>query len=337
LALDVTRGAGLGVVYFGTAMLIDVLADPMSAPEDLARDGVALLAAHLLAEQLSDTRRRALIEAAMPWTLATMNAEAAALEASACLTAAGIGHVVIKGPVLAADWRSAFGADVRTYTDVDLLVRQHDVVAASNRLVGDLEASPAAGSVGERAFTLPSGAAIDLHWLIVNDAAAVRRHRLDTDLLLRRARTDGAIAHLDRLDAIIHVCLHAVISDGSRLAAAIDVATMLRAEPFDPAALLQRARDHRAVLPLAVMTDRAALVTGFDEALDLANRLPRSPWRAACRHWAGSARPASGRRWTGGELLRATRQSTLASVSAVAASVPANLRTQRALRRGEIT
>jgi hypothetical protein len=331
---DVT---GRGVVYFGTAMLIDVLADPMAAPEDLARDGVALLAAHLLADRLTDTERRALIEAAMPWTLATMNAEAAALDASASLTAAGIGHVVIKGPVLAADWRTAFGADVRTYTDVDLLVRQDDVATASNHLVGDLGAAPAAGSVGERGFTLPSGAAIDLHWLVVNDADAVRRHRLDTDILLRRARTDGPMAHLDRLDSIIHVCLHAVISDGSRLAAAIDVGAMLRAEEFDPAALLQRARDHRAVLPLAVMTDRAALVTGFDEARDLARRLPRSPWRAACRRWAGSARPASGRRWTGGELLRATRQSTLASATAVARSMPTNLRTQRALRRGEIT
>jgi hypothetical protein len=325
------------MVYFGTGMLIDVLADPMAEPEDLARDGVALLAAHLLADQLTDTDRRALIEAAMPWTLATMNAEAAALEASACLTAAGIGHVVIKGPVLAADWRAAFGADVRTYTDIDLLVRQADVVAASNHLVHDLAAEPDAGSVGERGFTLPSGAAIDLHWLLVNDQDAVRRHRLDTDALLSRARTDGPLAYLDRLDSILHVCLHAVISDGTRLAAAIDVGAMLVAEELDTVALLQRARDHRAVLPLAVMTDRAALVTGFDAARDLARQLPGSPWRTACRRWAGSARPASGRRWTGGELIRATRQSTLASAAAVAASLPTNLQTQRALRRGEVT
>jgi hypothetical protein len=331
---DVT---GRGVVYFGSAMLIDVLADPMAAPEDLARDGVALLAAHLLADRLNDAERRSLIEASMPWTLATMTAEAAALDASASLTAAGIGHVVFKGPVLAADWKAAFGADVRTYTDVDLLVRRDDLAAASDQLVGDLKASPAAGSIGERGFTLPSGAAIDLHWLLLNDQPAVRRHRLDTDALLRRARTDGPMAHLDRLDAILHVCLHAVISDGSRLAAAIDVGAMLRAEPFDTAALLQRARDHRAVLPLAVMTDRAVLVTGFGEARDLARRLPRSPWRTACRHWAGSARPASGRRWTGGELLRATRASTLASAGSVARSLPTNLRTQRALHRGEIT
>jgi hypothetical protein len=132
------------------------------------------------------------------------------------------------------------------------------------------------------------------------------------------------------------VSLHAVVSDGSRLAAAIDVAAQLRAGQLDLDALVQRARDHRAVLPLAVMTDRAAVVTGFDEAIDLARRLPASPWRTACRRWAGSPRPASGRRWTGGELLRATRRSTLASVVAVAASVPTNLRTQRALRRGEI-
>jgi hypothetical protein len=325
------------VVYFGTAMLIDVLADPMAAPEDLARDGVALLAAHLLADRLTDTERRALIEASMPWTLATMNAEAAALAASGCLTAAGVGHVVIKGPVLAADWQAAFGADVRTYTDVDLLVRREDLVAASNHLVGDLGAFPVAGSVGERGFTMPTGASIDLHWLLLNDQPAVRRHRLDTDELLRRARTDGPMARLDRLDSILHVCLHAVISDGSRLAAAIDVGAMLRAEAFDTAALLQHARDHRALLPLAVMTDRATLVTGFDSARDLASRLPRSPWRTACRHWAGSARPASGRRWTGGELLRATRQSTLASAASVARSIPTNLRTQRALHRGEIT
>jgi hypothetical protein len=324
------------VVYFGTGMLIDVLADPTAAPEDLARDGVALLAAHLLGGRLTDPQRRALVDAAMPWTLATMNAEAAALAASSCLASAGIGHAVIKGPILAADWRAAFGADVRTYTDVDVLVRRNDVGAASERLVGDLGAEAAAGSVGERGFTLPGGAAVDLHWLLINDEDVVRRHSLDTDALLRRARTDAPMARLDRLDSILHVCLHALVSDGSRLAAAIDVAALLRAQPLDVDGLLQRARDHHALLPLAVMTDRAAVVTGFDEALDLARRLPRSPWRTACRRWTGPARPASGRRWTGGELLRSTRQNTLASAAAVAASVPTNLRTQRALRRGEI-
>jgi hypothetical protein len=316
-------------------MLIDVLADPTAAPEDLARDGVALLAAHLLADRLSDAERRALIDASMPWTLATMTAEAAAIEASRCLTAAGIGHAVIKGPVLAADWRLAFGADVRTYTDVDLLVRADDVAAASDRLAADLGAVPATGSVGERGFTLPDGAAIDLHWLLINDEGVVRRHSLDTDALLRRARTDGPMARLDSLDTILHVVLHALVSDGTRLAAAIDLAALLRAEPFDTDALLRRAREMRATLPLAVMTDRAALVTGFDETITLARALPRSPWRSAGRHWARSARPASGRRWTGGELLRSTRQSTLASAAAVARSLPQNLRTQRELRRGE--
>jgi hypothetical protein len=323
------------MVYFGTGMLIDVLADPTAAPEDLARDGVALLAAHLLADRLSDAERRALIDASMPWTLATMNAEAAAIEASRCLSTAGIGHAVIKGPILAADWRLAFGADVRTYTDVDLLVRRDDVAAASDRLVADLGATPAAGSVGERGFTLPDGAAIDLHWLLINDESVVRRHSLDTDALLRRARTDGPMARLDRLDTILHVVLHALVSDGTRLAAAIDLAALLHAEEFDTDALLRRARELHAALPLAVMTDRAALVTGFDEAIVLARALPRSPWRSACRQLAGSARPASGRRWTGGELLRSTRQSTLASAAAVARSLPTNLRTQRELRRGE--
>jgi hypothetical protein len=317
-------------------MLIDVLADPTAAPADLARDGVALLAAHLLSDRLAEPARRALIDASMPWTLATMTAETAALDASACLSAAGIDHAVIKGPILAADWRAAFGADVRTYTDVDLLVRRDDVTAASDRLAGELNAAPSAGSVGERGFTLPSGAAIDLHWLLVNDSGVVRRHRLDTDALLRRARTDGPLASLDRLDSILHVCLHALVSDGSRLAAAIDVAALLRGGVVDTDALLQRAREHRAVLPLAVMTDRAEVVTGFAEATALAAQLPRSPWRSACRHWTGPARAASGRRWTGGELLRSTRTGSLTSAVAVAASVPTNLRTQRALRRGEV-
>ena len=135
---------------------------------------------------------------------------------------------------------------------------------------------------------------------------------------------------------MIHVSLHAVISDGSRLAAAIDLATLLRAGDIDLDLLVRRAHHHRAVLPLAVMTDRAAAVTGFPEAIELAGRLPGSAWRTACRHWAGSVRPASGRRWTGGEMIRATRRGTLSSAVAVVTALPANVRTQRDLRRGAV-
>jgi hypothetical protein len=323
------------VVYFGTAMLIDALAARTATPDDLARDGVGLLAAHLLAARLDDQSRRGLLDASMPWMLATMAAEAAALKVSTALTTAGIAHAVIKGPVLATDWKAVFGADVRTYTDVDLLVRREDVPAVSARLAGDLGASETARSVGEHGFVLPGGAAIDLHWLLLNDARVVERHRLRTDVLLGRALTDGPLARLDRLDSILHVCLHALVSDGTRLAAAIDVGALLHAARPDTDALLTRAREHRAILPLAVMTDRAAVVTGFDEAVALARRLPASPWRTACRRWTGPARPASGRRWTGGELLRATRPTSAASAVALARSVPVNLHTQWELRRGE--
>jgi hypothetical protein len=318
-------------------MLIDVLADPTVSPEDLARDGVALLAAHLLADRLDGERHRALVAAAMPWTLATVTAEAAAGSVSDCLSAAGIDHAVLKGPVVASDWRSAFGADVRTYTDVDVLVRRTDVAAARRRLGGELGATETVASVGEIGMTLPDGAVIDLHWLLVNDEGAVRRHRLDTDAALRRATRDGPIVRLDPVDSLLQVALHAVVSDASRLGAAIDVAVTLRAGGYDGDDLLRRARAHRAMLPLAVMTDRAAAVTGFDAAGALAGRLPSSPWRSLCRRTAGSTRPASGRRWTGSELLRATRQNTAASLVAVATGVPANVRTQRALRRGVLT
>jgi hypothetical protein len=315
-------------------MLTDVLAASTAAPDDLARDGVALLAAQLLVGRLDERQRRALIEAAMPWTLATMTSELAAQDASLTLSEAGIDHAIIKGPVLAAAWRETFGSDVRTYTDVDILVRRSDVPAVTERLISELGATESVRSVGEVGFALPSGAAIDLHWLVINDEGAVARHRLDTDDLLRRAHTDGTLWRLDPIDSVIHVSLHAVISDGSRLAAAIDLATLLRAGDLDLDLLVRRAQHHRAVLPLAVMTDRAAAVTGFAEAVDLARRLPRSAWRTACRHWARSVRPASGRRWTGGEIIRSTRSSTLSSVSAVVAALPTNVRTQRELRRG---
>ncbi len=317
-------------------MLTDVLADSTAAPDDLARDGVALLAAHLLVGRLDERQRRTLIEAAMPWTLATMTSEIAARDASATLSEAGIDHAVIKGPILAAAWRETFGSDVRTYTDVDILVRRSDVPAVTQRLVSELGATESVRSVGEIGFGLPSGAAIDLHWLLINDEGVVARHRLDTDDLLRRVRTDGPLRQLDPVDSVIHVSLHAVISDGSRLAAAIDLAALLRTGDIDLDLLVRRAHHHRAVLPLAVMTDRAAAVTGFAEAVELARRLPSSPWRTACRRFAGSVRPASGRRWTGGEMIRATRYSTLSSVAAVVAALPTNVRTQRELRRGAL-
>ena len=278
-------------------MLTDVLADSTAAPDDLARDGVALLAAHLLVGRLDERQRRTLIEAAMPWTLATMTSEIAAHDASATLSDAGIDHAVIKGPILAAAWRETFGSDVRTYTDVDILVRRSDVPAVTQRLVSELGATESVRSVGEIGFGLPSGAAIDLHWLLINDEGVVARHRLDTDDLLRRVPHRRSLRQLDPVDSVIHVSLHAIISDGSRLAAAIDLAALLRRRHRSGPAGTTGPPPPRGT-PLAVMTDRAAAVTGFAEAVELgppaaqlavAHRLP-----ALCRVGAAGERPTAG-------------------------------------------
>jgi teichuronic acid biosynthesis glycosyltransferase TuaH len=305
------------------------------SPEALAADGVALLARHLAPETIGADARSRLRDAAMPWVLSTMRCEEAAGSVHAALAAQGVPHAVLKGPGLAVGWQSAFGADLRTYTDLDVLVAERDRAAAVRVLTEDLQGFEGAGTAGETSVRLPHGAPIDLHWLLLNDAALTRRHRFDTVALLARADLSGPLPLLHPVDALLHTCLHALVSNGSSLGSAVDVAALIRLHQYDAGEVIAAARQHRALLAVGLMTDRAALVTDWPDVNDLAERLPGSAWRAACRHAVNSLAPTSSRRWSGAEVLRNTRTGTPSSCAALIASAPRNLAVQRRLRRPE--
>src|SRR3954451_16552358 len=93
----------------------------------LADHGVALLLSSAWGSALTDAQRHALRSEAQPYLTASLRAQALAAELSPLLAEAGVRHVVIKGPALAARWREAFGVDVRTFTDLDVLVNSDDL------------------------------------------------------------------------------------------------------------------------------------------------------------------------------------------------------------------
>jgi glycosyltransferase involved in cell wall biosynthesis len=238
----------------------------------------------------------------------------------------------MKGPALAMAWRQAFGADLRTYTDADILVAKCNIDEAAQVLTRDLGGVGGGSSSGEKPFVMPSGIVVDLHWQPINDPWAMTRHRLDTDAVLSRVDRSGELPILDPVDGLLHTCVHAVISDAGRLSAAIDVACLTRTNRYAADRLIAVAQSHQAVLALAVMVDRAAKVTSWPEAQELARELPRSAWRRVCIVAAPTARPAAGPGHSGSEVFRATRTNAWTSVLAAARSIPNNLRVQRALR-----
>jgi len=308
---------------------------PDAPPDALAADGVALLVRHLGRSTLDPQVRQDLRDAALPLLVATMRCQEATTEVHDAFEAAGIRHAILKGEGLAAAWRQAFGEDLRTYTDVDILVAERDREAAVRVLTETLHGYEGAATAGETPVRLRGGAPVDLHWELLNDDGATRRHRLDTEELLDRVDLSGKLPVLHPLDALLHTCLHAVVSNGSRLAAAVDVAVLVRRHRYSAEEVRALAASHRAALAVAVMLDRAALVTGWPEVCSLARALPGSPWRALCRRAACSVAPSEGRRWTGAEVLRTTRTGTPSSVGALVARLPQNVSVQRHLKRRE--
>ncbi|HVQ96195.1 MAG TPA: nucleotidyltransferase family protein [Mycobacteriales bacterium] len=231
------------------------------------------------------------------------------------LTAAGVGYLVLKGPVLAgAVYRRP---DLRSYVDVDVLVAPAEFAAA-------LAALESAGCavfernwqlardrlLGELRLFTPSGLVLDLHWHVIADRSIRAAFRLDLAAVRGRARTvrlaGRDVRTLDPADTVVHLALHAALAGGHRLIWLKDLEQALLA-PDAPqwTELVRRAAEWRAGPATALMLARASRTLGVPVPASVLRRLvPDRRWRMVGRladvvspvsRGAGSARPSVGR------------------------------------------
>lgn len=207
----------------------------------------------------------------------------------ACLTSEEVPFAVVKGPVLVE--RLYGSPDLRSYIDLDLLVRPRDVGAA-------VDALEAAGfllldanwpllqrsGVHELRLLSPHGGAIDLHWSL-GKGPGVLDPSPSVDTLLDRAATWrlGALSlqTLDWADTVVHLAVHAAASGGHRLLWCADLRAALTGSPVGAGeSLATRAAEWRAGPQLHVMLARTRASLGTDIPPELTPQLGvQRSWR----------------------------------------------------------
>ncbi len=296
-----TRGGRARVSRRAASWLVEALApgtgpgsweaDPHGVPEDLPE------AAQLHGVE-GWVRRRALVTGvAVPGVDdAVRRAAARHLRAlgdlrlvHACLTSDEVPFAVVKGPALVE--RLYGSPDLRSYIDLDLLVRPRDLGAA-------VDALEAAGfllldanwpllqrsGVHELRLLSPNGGAVDLHWSLGKGPGVVDPSP-SVDTLLDRAATWrlGALSlqTLDWADTVVHLAVHAAASGGHRLLWCADLRAALTDGPGDGASLATRAAEWRAGPQLHVMLARTRACLGNDIPPELTHQLGvQRSWRA---------------------------------------------------------
>jgi hypothetical protein len=210
------------------------------------------------------------------------------------LSAAGIGCLILKGPVLAEAVYSR--PDLRGYVDLDVLVPAADFPAAvaaleragcrvyerNWRLAREL-------LLGELRLFTPAGSVLDLHWHLTAERAVREAFRIDLAAVRARARRvpvgGRLVATLDRTDTVVHLALHASLAGGHRLVWLKDLEQALRA-PDAPSwpEIAGRATTWRAGVAVGLMLARARGTLGVpvpDEVLD--DLAPDRLWRSVAR------------------------------------------------------
>jgi hypothetical protein len=142
---------------------------------------------------------------------------------------------------------------LRTMSDMDLLVKQKDLIRAGRILLdlGYKQHFPAWESMSNihfhlPAFTHPSGAMIELHWNIVTPDSPIQ---VDLDGLWERASVirvyQGEVLAFSPEDLFLHLCIHACyhLQTGLGLLPLCDLAGLIKAPavPLDWPILIERA------------------------------------------------------------------------------------------------
>ncbi|MCU1679114.1 MAG: hypothetical protein JWM93_3872 [Frankiales bacterium] len=252
------------------------------------------------------------------------------------LDSVGAPWVVVKGPVLASAYERP---DLRTYSDIDVLVDRRGLGRSIDALVG------AGCSLVDRNWTLidsqtrgemslltDGGLALDLHWSLVNDARVRASLRMPVDDMLRR-RVDvdlggTTLPGLEPHDELAYVGLHAVMSGGHRLIWLTDLDRLTRGRPIDWDEAVVRARADRVALPLAIALARAGAILGTPVPNGVVRALaPALGWRSIARAADGLRSPLLSFTpgWSGRIVAQSVRSTTPASVAGLLHEVRSRL------------
>ncbi|MDQ1701965.1 MAG: hypothetical protein QOF57_1217, partial [Frankiaceae bacterium] len=209
-------------------------------------------------------------------------------EIGQALTDAGIAWLVFKGPMLATVYERD---DLRSYSDVDVLVDRHQLAEA-------LDVLYAAGcsqvdrnwpmidaqTRGEMTLASRNGVSIDLHWAFICEPRTRLAVRVPVREMLARSVTrvvnEVPLPTLEPYDELAYVAMHAVMSGGHRLVWLVDMDRLVRSRRLDWDHVVRSARGSGLGLPLAIMLDRAHRYLGTDVPRSVIRRLaPLLGWR----------------------------------------------------------
>jgi Uncharacterised nucleotidyltransferase len=264
----------------------------------------------------------------------------------AALEPIGVGHLVVKGPVLAEHHHG--GADLRSYRDLDLLVHGSDLRTAVAALTGlgwglvdrnwEFLAEVLAGEVH---LTSSLGTAVDLHWQLLFRASLRREIPVDADAMMARSRVvrvaGAPMRTLDPVDTVLHLCLHAAQSGGHRLIWLKDVERAIAVDQPDWDVLVQRAR-HYGLGPIsALVLRRSRAALGADVPAAVLRDLSGSRSLSAAMAVADAVTPAE-RATSRGSPARLLAKSMRGSAAATRREIWSRVRaagphTLRLLRR----
>ena len=247
--------------------------DRRAVPEDLCSaavdhgvEGWALRRARLAGLTLPSLE--AAVQGALARHLRATNDLGAAYDS---LSAAGVPFMVVKGPALVE--RLYRAPDLRSYVDLDLLVRPADLEAAVNALESAgfrlLDANwplLQAARVLELRLLSATGGAVDLHWSLCKgphriDVAPPVQALLDRSVVWRSGAREYRVA--DWADTLVHLAVHAAGSGGHRLLWCADIRAAVEAAPEDAGdALRERVHGWSAGPQVHLMLSRTRAVLG---------------------------------------------------------------------------
>jgi hypothetical protein len=233
--------------------------------------------------------------------------------------------LAMKGPVLV---EGAYqGRDVRSYTDIDVVVDRRafgiviDALLADGARLVDRNWTLIRSSMrGEVTLVLPHGSTLDLHWHLLNDVRVRHSFSVSMEELLDRRRLVAIGGHriptLDPADTVLTLAAHAGLAGGYRLVWMKDLERVVSAGGFRWADVVDRSHRYGLGLVVATMLERAVRVAGAAVPTEVLDALaPRRGWRGVIR-FSDRQRPPErsfGHQLSGRTFVRSTRRSTATS------------------------
>jgi hypothetical protein len=158
--------------------------------------------------------------------------------------------LVVKGPVLAADWYG--DPSDRDFGDLDVLVRRRDFTTVVDDLIsGGFEEMLYSWDrwISEEVAEIPlrfEATIVDLHWSLIAIGHTRSAVRLSDDEMFDRSIATSVgrlnVATLDAADTLIHLCVNTGLGGGRRLRNLVDIDVVVRSGRVDLDEFVERCR-----------------------------------------------------------------------------------------------